>query len=161
MIHITLRAISFAMMCFITSSSSTSIKVPENYVFTQSEIIDIDVNEKLLLAIIYVESGGDSTKWAKGEDAVGCLQIRRIAVRDANRILRKRKNKKRYNYKDRWNCEKSKEMFAILTNYYLPGGCNEDIARFWNGGPRGPIKKSTERYWRKVRRKLYKMAKQR
>ena len=161
MLYIALRWVTFAMMCFITSSSSTSIKVPENYVFTPQENTDIEANEKLLLAIIYVESRGDSTRWAKGEDAVGCLQIRKIAVRDANRILRKRKTKKRYKYKDRWNCEKSKEMFAILTNYYLPGGCNEDIARFWNGGPRRPIKESTEKYWRKVRRKLYKMAKQR
>lgn len=113
-------------------------------------------DSKLLDAIIQVESGGDPTKHAKGEDAVGCLQIRKIMIRDVNRILKKQKNKKRYKYKDRWDCVKSKEIFDIVIEYYLPGACDEDIARLWNGGPRGPIKDNTKKYWRKVLRKLKK-----
>ena len=116
----------------------------------------LKAESNLLNAIIHVESGGDPTKHAKSEDAVGCLQIRKIMIRDVNRILRKQKNKKRYRYKDRWDCEKSKEIFDIVVEYYLPGACDEDIARLWNGGPTGPVKKDTKRYWKKVLRKLKK-----
>ena len=160
MVTTTLRCLSLAAMCFLSGSNGLYKVNIENQITSIETIKDISEGEMLLFAIMYVESGGDSTKWAKGEDAVGCLQIRRIAVRDANRILKKQKKKKRYKYKDRWSCVKSKEMFAILTEYYLPGGCYEDIARFWNGGPRGPIKESTKKYWRKVRRRLNKMAKE-
>lgn len=115
-----------------------------------------NIESELLSAIIQVESGGDSTKHAKGEDAVGCLQIRKIMIRDVNRILKRQKNKKKFRYKDRWSCEKSKEIFDIVIEYYLPGACDEDIARLWNGGPRGPVKKNTKKYWRKVLKKLKK-----
>ena len=159
MLYATLRIALFTVMCLFNGSTGTNVVLQHEHNIKLDEICDIGANNKLLLSIIYVESDGDPTKWAKGEDAVGCLQIRRIAVRDANRILKKQKNKKRYKYKDRWNCEKSRDMFVLLTEYYLPGGCDEDIARFWNGGPRGPNKKATKIYWRKVRRKLLKLSK--
>ena len=156
MLYPTLKIVLFAMMCFISTSTITNTNIVDEHTLTTNNIVDIGINNKLLLAIIYVESGGDPTKWAKGEDAVGCLQIRRIAIRDVNRILKKQKNKKRYKYKDRWDCEKSKYIFVLLTEYYLPGGCDEDIARFWNGGPTGPTKTATKVYWRKVKREIHK-----
>jgi hypothetical protein len=46
-------------------------------------------------------------------------------------------------------------MFAIYTGHYAPGSTNyEQKARTWNGGPRGPSKRSTGPYWAKVRREL-------
>jgi len=116
----------------------------------------VPTHTELLDAIIQVESGGDPNTHAKGEDAVGCLQIRKIMIKDVNRILKKQDNKTRYKYKDRWDCEKSKDIFDIVIKYYLPGACDQDIARLWNGGPKGPVKKNTRRYWKKVLKKLKK-----
>ena len=65
---------------------------------------------KLIDAIMYVESRGDSMAYNRGEDAVGVLQIRPIMLREVNRLL----GYDRYNLKDRWSKAKSIEMFEII-----------------------------------------------
>ena len=45
----------------------------------------------LLSSMMYVESNYNDSAYHKGEDAVGCLQIRKCMVDDVNRILRKQK----------------------------------------------------------------------
>ena len=90
------------------------------------------------------------------EPSVGVLQIRPIMVREVNRILKKQKSSKRYKRKDRFNRNKSIEMFIIWKNYHHPEGGFETIARNWNGGPRGYKNPRTEHYWAKVQLELNK-----
>tara|TARA_R100001015_G_C4589084_1_gene144751 strand:+ start:337 stop:939 length:603 start_codon:yes stop_codon:yes gene_type:complete len=112
-----------------------------------SDFIDI------MNAIMQVESSGNADAYNKSEDAVGILQIRQCMVDDINRI-QKRKNKNIfYTYDDRWCVNKSSEMFEIFCKYYgLETG--EQIARCWNGGPRGINNPYTLGYWNKVELEL-------
>ena len=109
--------------------------------------------DKLIKALINVESANNDNAYRSGEDAAGCLQIRRTMVRDVNRILKRQKSQIRFNFEDRWDRQKSIEMFNIYCNHYnlvTP----EEKARCWNGGPRGLQKLSTKRYWEKVKKQL-------
>ena len=105
-------------------------------------------------AMIYVESNGNDSAYNKTEEAVGCLQIRPIMVREVNRILKKKGNDKRFEMEDRWEREKSLEMFHIWREHHHPNSTDEVIARNWNGGPNGFKKESTLKYWKKVKGRL-------
>jgi len=117
-------------------------------------IIVSNIEYNVVEAMIQVESAGKDSAYNVSEDAVGCLQIRPIMVREVNRILRKQGDTLRYRLKDRWNREKSLEMFHVWREYHHPNSTDEVIARNWNGGPRGYKKQSTTRYWEKVQREL-------
>ena len=122
----------------------------------ETEIWDhnITYNEThLLSAIIHVESSNNDSAYHKGEDAVGCLQIRQCMVNDVNRILRRQKSDKRYVYDDRWIRYKSIEMFEVYCKHYGLITA-EEIARCWNGGPRGMQNEVTAGYWKKVKKNL-------
>ena len=120
------------------------------------EIWDFGIQKKtefLLNAIIDIESGNNDSAYHAGEDAVGCLQIRPCMVFDVNRILKKQNKTIQYTLTDRWNRDKSIEMFYVYCNYYnltTP----EAMARSWNGGPRGVNKTTTVSYWKKVKNQL-------
>ena len=103
----------------------------------------------IMNAIIQVESRGNPKAHAKGEDAVGILQIRKCMVDDVNRILKRKGLPHRYTYNDRWNVDKSYEMFNIFCDYYGLTSA-EEMARCWNGGPRGIDNPATLGYWDKV-----------
>ena len=103
----------------------------------------------LLSALIMVESMGNDSAHARGEDAVGCLQIRKTMVDDVNRILKRKGKIGRFTYHDRWMRYKSIQMFEIYCNHYNLTS-DEEIARCWNGGPRGMNKNATTYYWNKV-----------
>ena len=102
---------------------------------------------------MFVESNYNDSAYHAGEDAVGCLQIRRCMVDDVNRILKRQKSHIRFTYNDRWLRHKSIEMFNIYCNYYGLTTA-EEMARCWNGGPRGMNKPLTTTYWRKVQKDL-------
>ena len=51
---------------------------------------------------ILFESGNNDSAHAVGEDAVGCLQIRKTMVDDVNRILKRQGKELRFIYDDRW-----------------------------------------------------------
>ncbi len=122
----------------------------------ESEIWDHNTtyNEThLLSAIIHVESSNNDSAYHKGEDAVGCLQIRQCMVNDVNRILKRQKSDKRYTYDDRWLRYKSIEMFEVYCKHYGLITA-EEIARCWNGGPRGMQNDVTAGYWKKVQIKI-------
>ena len=99
----------------------------------------------LIDAIIYVESRGDTNAHNISEDAVGCLQIRPIMVREVNRLLAKNDIPKVYTLEDRWNKQKSIEMFNVI-KYNTNNPTNEKLARNWNGGWNGYKKQSTLKY---------------
>jgi len=122
----------------------------------ENQIWDFNVKfsvSHLLSSIMQVESNNNDSAYHKGEDAVGCLQIRKCMVDDVNRILRRQKSYLSFTYDDRWLRSKSVQMFGIYCRHY---GLNtaEEIARCWNGGPRGMNKPLTATYWRKVQKDL-------
>ena len=122
----------------------------------ESEIWDNNIENNtthLLASIMFVESSYNDSAYNVSEDAVGCLQIRQTMVNDINRILKRQDKIKRYSYKDRWCRIKSIEMFDIYCKYYKLNSA-EEIARCWNGGPRGMNYQSTTSYWEKVQKDL-------
>ena len=122
----------------------------------ENKIWDFNVENNtvhLLSSIMFVESNHNDSAYHAGEDAVGCLQIRKCMVNDVNRILKRQKSYTRFTYDDRWLRHKSIEMFNIYCNHYGLISA-EEIARCWNGGPRGMNNPLTANYWRKVQKDL-------
>ena len=115
-------------------------------------------DDMLIDAMIQVESRGNDSAYGdthiKGGEAVGALQIRPIMVREVNRILKLKKSKLRYKLQDRWDRDKSIEMFQIWKEFHHKDDDFETIARNWNGGPNGYKKSRTEKYWLKVEQEL-------
>lgn len=109
----------------------------------------------LLVALVMVESAG-APHPARGDGgrAIGPLQIHRVAVEDANRILGFR----RFRWEDCERLEPSLEVATVILTYYgerLPHPPTlQDLARIWNGGPTGWRERSTIPYWRRVERQL-------
>tara|TARA_R110000851_G_scaffold300281_1_gene456388 strand:- start:633 stop:1196 length:564 start_codon:yes stop_codon:yes gene_type:complete len=117
---------------------------------------DIRFNGKSLLSsIMYVESSYNDLAYNSSEDAVGCLQIRQCMVKDVNRILKRKGSSHTYSMDDRWDRAKSIEMFTIYCNHYDLSEA-EEIARCWNGGPRGITNPATAGYWNKVKTNIEK-----
>ena len=120
---------------FLTTSSMGVVRsIPKN---------------NLIDAIIYVESRGDVNAYNAKENAVGCLQIRPIMLREVNRLLGYNK----YKLTDRWNKSKSIEMFNVIKEH-TTNPTDEKLARNWNGGWNGYKKQSTLKYWHKVKEQL-------
>jgi len=118
----------------------------------ETEIWDFNIQNNtthLLSALMFVESGNNDSAHAIGEDAVGCLQIRKTMVDDVNRILKRQGKGYTFTYDDRWLRNKSIQMFDIYCKHYGLTTA-EEIARCWNGGPRGMDKDATVYYWNKV-----------
>lgn len=103
----------------------------------------------LIDAIIYVESRGNTKAHNIKEDAVGCLQIRPIMLKEVNRLLGYNK----YKLADRWSKAKSIEMFNVIKEH-TTNPTDEKLARNWNGGWNGYKKQSTLKYWYKVKEHL-------
>ena len=119
-------------------------------------IFDFDIKfngKSLLSSIMYIESSYNDSAYNKSEDAVGCLQIRRCMVDDVNRILKRKGSYIRYEYEDRWKRSLSIKMFDIYCDHYNLSSA-EEIARCWNGGPRGVTNPATVAYWNKVEKQI-------
>jgi len=155
MTKLTLSKIFFFLI-FIFSFPMISYERANNIGFRNLRIKPIEtkrvvrVPQKVVIGMIQVESNGNDSAYNKSEEAVGCLQIRPIMVREVNRILKKQGKEHRFKMKDRWDRNKSLDMFWVWKDYHHPNSEDEVIARNWNGGPNGYIKKSTEKYWEKV-----------
>ena len=122
----------------------------------ENQIWDFNLSQNtthLLSAIMFVESSYNDSAYNAYEDAVGCLQIRKCMVNDVNRILRRQKSDLKFTYDDRWLRNKSIKMFDIYCKHYGLT-TSEEIARCWNGGPRGMQSKMTAGYWKKVKNQL-------
>ena len=136
-----------------------SAPLAERTIIPEICIEDDPVSEwdEFIDVVIYVESRGNDSAIGDNGKAVGCLQIHPIAVLEANRILAKYDSPTVYSLGDRYNREKSIEMFNVISEEYE---CCEDytfmeyaeiVARRWNGGPRGDRKISTIKYWNKIK----------
>ena len=159
MMKLTLNKIFLLLICIFTLPM-TSYQLIENSWLEELRIEPIKIKEVtripqlVVIGMIQVESNGNDKAHNLSEDAVGCLQIRPIMVREVNRILKRQGEDYRFKMKDRWDRERSLEMFWVWKDYHHPNSTNEVIARNWNGGPNGYKKKSTEKYWEKVNRCL-------
>ena len=133
-----------------------SLKLEIDTLNWENQIWDFNLSNNtthLLSAIMYVESNYNDSAYNSYEDAVGCLQIRKTMVNDVNRILKRQGNDHRFTYDDRWLRNKSIAMFEIYCKHYGLTTA-EEIARCWNGGPRGMQNEMTANYWKKVKNKL-------
>ena len=102
-------------------------------------------------AIILVESEGNPN--AVSGNSVGAMQITPILVRECNNILQSRGSDKRYTLADRYNVEKSKEMFLLIQSEHNKQNNVERAIRSWNGGM-NYTKRGTQRYYEKVMSKM-------
>ena len=133
-----------------------SLKLEIDTLIWEQEMWYYNINNNtthLLSAIMFVESSYNDSAYAASEDAVGCLQIRKCMVKDVNRILRRQKSDLRFTYDDRWSRNKSVKIFDVYCKHYGLTTA-EEIARCWNGGPRGMQNEITAKYWIKVKNKL-------
>jgi len=90
--------------------------------------------ERVMNAIIAVESEGSPKAHNPNGDCAGILQITPILVKECNQLLKKEKSKRRYTLGERYNAKKSKEMFIYLQEHFNPE-CNvEKAIKQWNCG---------------------------
>ena len=146
-------------MVGISSPEPIEVCYEETIIQLEPKDIQMALSERdLVSALILVESRGNDSaigdRHIVGGEAVGALQIRPIMVREVNRILKIQKSDKRFKLKDRFDREKTLEMFTIWKNFHHKDSDFEKIARNWNGGPRGYSNPRTEKYWAKVQKEL-------
>ena len=108
------------LLAFCVPIVAAKCPIPKpNYVVNLPSIkVETITDKELINALINVESANNDNAYRSCEGAAGALQIRRTMVRDVNRILRRQKSNQQYTYEDRWNRQKSIEMFNIYCNHY-------------------------------------------
>lgn len=108
---------------------------------------------KLIDAVVHVESHGNVDLVGDNGNAIGPMQIWKSVVDDINSW-----SDMKFTYDDRRSLQKSKQMFKLYVKHYgTKSRLNrqptmKDYARIWNGGPNGHKKTSTITYWNKVKR---------
>jgi len=114
---------------------------------TQSDLID---------AIEQVESGGRENAVGDNGKALGCMQIWKCVWDD----VKDNEELNGYEYKDVSQRKVAHIVFRLYMKRYATKKrlgrtpTFEDMARIWNGGPSGWKKKSTLKYWKKVKKEL-------
>ena len=146
-------------MVGISSPEPIEVCYEESIIQLEPKSIQMALSERdLVSALILVESRGNDSaigdRHIVGGEAVGALQIRPIMVREVNRILKIQKSDKRFKLSDRYDREKTIEMFYIWKNFHHKDSDFEKIARNWNGGPKGYKNSRTLKYWSKVQKEL-------
>ncbi len=139
-----------------TKPTPTLINTTDTSQKVQVEVESIEPKptiDSLVYAMIQVESRGNDSAYCAAEDAVGCLQIRPIMVEEVNRVCRILGIQKSYSLQDRWSRSESIQMLKIFAKFYHLEDF-EEVARCWNGGPRGMDYASTEGYWNKVQNEM-------
>jgi hypothetical protein len=111
----------------------------------------IDLQKKwgaVIQAIAMVESECHPERVSRDGLYVGYLQISEILVRECNRLA----GYKKYTYADRYDKQKSIEMFIDYQEHYNPEGDMERAIRLWNSGDLKCMsrKARTEGYYRRV-----------
>lgn len=83
-------------------------------------VVEARVWDKLAAALSFVESRNDDRAYNASSGALGRWQMKRIYVDEVNRILRLKREKRRYRYEDRTNPVKAREMFEIYQSHHNP-----------------------------------------
>ena len=124
-------------------------------VLTALSVNAVEVSNSLLHALKMAESGCKSDAIGDNGKAVGILQLHKVYVDDANRIV----GYSKYSYTDRYDVRKSEEMTRIVLTHYgkhyerkTGKRCTDEIlARIHNRGFSQWHDKLGERYWNKVK----------
>ena len=103
----------------------------------------------LISALMIVESSNNDMAIGDQGRAIGCLQIHKAVVLDVNRITGSH-----YRHQDMTNRVQARAVCEAYLKHYGRGASTEQLARRWNGGPRGDTKTATEAYWAKVKKHL-------
>ena len=136
------------LMLMVTSMAASAKTAPK-----------IDLQKKwgaVIEAIAMVESERQPNKVSRNGLYVGYLQMSEILVRECNRIV----GYKKYTYADRYDKQKSIDMFIDYQEYYNPDGNMERAIRLWNSGDLKCMsrKMRTEGYYKRVMSKYTEMA---
>lgn len=120
---------------------------------------EIDLQKKwgaVIQAIAMVESECHPDKVSRNGLYVGYLQISEILVRECNRIV----GYKKYTYADRYDKQKSIDMFIDYQEHYNPDGNMERAIRLWNSGDLKCMtrKARTEGYYQRVMKRYTSIA---
>ena len=142
MIKVVRKLMFTAVILMVSTVESLAVTNGKGNSFDWNPVID---------AIIQVESGGNAR--AVRGPSCGAMQITPICVKECNLILQKRKSKKRYTLNDRFDVQKSKEMFLLIQSAYNRANDVEHAIRSWNGGQHYS-KRVTQRYYEKVMRHM-------
>ena len=107
-------------------------------------------------AIAMVESEGNPKRVSRNGLYVGYLQISEILVRECNRMA----GYKKYTYADRYDKQKSINMFIDYQEFHNKTGNMEKAIRLWNSGDVNCMmrKARTEGYYKKVMSKYTSLA---
>ena len=110
----------------------------------------------IIEAIAMVESEGNPKRVSRNGLYVGYLQISEILVRECNRIA----GYKKYTYADRYDKQKSINMFIDYQEFHNKTGNMEKAIRLWNSGDVNCMmrKARTEGYYKKVMSKYTSLA---
>jgi hypothetical protein len=129
------RLLLIPILGYVQAPSEGFIPIPLPVKQIEVEVIQ---QPDIVKALIQIESSGRDNAHNISEDAVGCLQIRPIMVREVNRILRKQGGTFRFELEDRWDREKSIEMFHIWKEHHHPDSDDETISTFVERGRERP-----------------------
>lgn len=109
------------------------------------------VPDRLIDALVQVESNGNPSAVGDQGRAYGCLQIWQVVITDVNEVSRVK-----YTHADAFDPAKARAICrAYLARYATAKRLGreptlEDFARIWNGGPAGHSNPKTIKYWNKV-----------
>ena len=133
-----MKYVFLLMVTLFSATTTISAQDEEESSFDWTPVIN---------AIMQVESRGNVN--ARNGIYCGPLQISPGLVKECNNILKRRNVSKRFSLADRFNKEKSFDMFTIIQSYYNPSNNVERAIRMWQGGINYKVR-STQRYYEKV-----------
>jgi hypothetical protein len=128
-----------AIVFLLLASRATA---PEIKTLALIESNPVNIYDRLMRAVIQVESMGDTMAYNPLENAYGPFQIRPIRLIDYNQ-----RTGKKYTMKDCFSINVSSEIFLYYARTI--GSDYETIARRWNGSGEKTIE-----YWSKVKNEL-------
>lgn len=111
----------------------------------------INPYEKIWEVICKAESNNDPLAYHmedNGHPSIGIVQIQQSRLDDFNK-----RTGNNYILTDMYVPENARIVFMHYTSEISPYN-NERICREWNGGEKGMTKKSTIKYWRKIKANL-------
>ena len=102
----------------------------------------------LLDAIRQVESGGRCVYGDNGK-AYGTYQVHECVIVDVNR-----RYKTHYTLACRGSDKKSREICRLYLTMWGKGRSQIELARIWNGGPKGYLKSATLKYAQQIEKAM-------
>ena len=103
--------------------------------------------DQLFTIIGQVESGNDDTATGDNGKSIGRYQIQKAYYTDA---LQYEPGLRKYKYHQMRNHKIAQRVMIAYFQRYAKKWTAEELCKLHNGGPKGPSKKATEPYWRKI-----------